>query len=171
MAILNTLMSWLMRKRIHQIELFIKYPHEVQEEWFKRLIHQGKGTEWGKKYDYKTIPSYETFAERIPVNTYEDLKPYIDRLRQGEQNILWPEEIKWFAKSSGTSSGKSKYIPVSNSSLEECHFRGGKDMLSLYVNNFPDTQLFDGRGLVMGAVTMWPKSATAPITMATYRPY
>lgn len=150
MAILNTLMSWLMRKRIHQIELFIKYPHEVQEEWFKRLIHQGKGTEWGKKYDYKTIPSYETFAERIPVNTYEDLKPYIDRLRQGEQNILWPEEIKWFAKSSGTSSGKSKYIPVSNSSLEECHFRGGKDMLSLYVNNFPDTQLFDGRGLVMG---------------------
>lgn len=150
MAILNTLMSWLMRKRIHQIELFIKYPHEVQEEWLRRLIHQGKTTEWGKKYDYKSIQSYDTFAERVPVNSYEDLQPYIDRLRQGEQNILWPEEIKWFAKSSGTSSGKSKFIPVSNSALEECHFRGGKDMLSLYVNNFPDTRVFDGRSLVMG---------------------
>lgn len=150
MAILNTLMSWLMRKRIHQIELFIKYPHEVQEEWLRRLIHQGKTTEWGKKYDYKSIQSYDTFAERVPVNSYEDLQPYIDRLRQGEQNILWPEEIKWFAKSSGTSSGKSKFIPMSNSALEECHFRGGKDMLSLYVNNFPDTRVFNGRSLVMG---------------------
>ncbi|MFZ4463451.1 MAG: GH3 auxin-responsive promoter family protein [Bacteroidales bacterium] len=150
MAILNTLVSWLMNKRIHQIELFIKYPHEVQEEWFNKLINQGKMTEWGKIYDYKSITTAQQYAERVPVSTYEDLKPFIDRLRQGEQNLLWPEEIKWFAKSSGTTSSKSKYIPVSNSSLDECHFKGGKDMLSIYVANNPDSQIFDGRGLVMG---------------------
>ncbi len=150
MAILNAVMSWLMRKRIHQIELFVKYPHEVQDEWFKRLINAGRSTEWGRLYDYKSIISYVDFANRVPVSDYEQLKPFIDRLRAGEQNILWPEEIKWFAKSSGTTSSKSKFIPVSNASLEECHFKGGKDMISLYVNNFPDSEVFDGRGLVMG---------------------
>jgi hypothetical protein len=150
MAIFNTLVSWLMIKRIHQIELFIKYPHDVQDEWFERLISQGKSTEWGKKYDYKSITNVRQFSERVPISTYEDLKPFIDRLRQGEQNILWPEEIKWFAKSSGTTSSKSKFIPVSNSSLDECHFKGGKDMLSLYVRNNPETMIFDGKGLVMG---------------------
>lgn len=150
MAIINTVMSWLMRKRIHQIELFMKYPFEVQDEWFKRLIYAGKSTEFGKLYDFKSINSYREFSDRVPVNDYEQLKPYIDRLRNGEQNLLWPEEIKWFAKSSGTTSSKSKYIPVSNASLEECHFKGGKDMISLFVNNFPDSEMFDGRGLVMG---------------------
>jgi len=150
MALFNTVVSWLMKKRIHQIELFMKYPIEVQDEWFKRLISSGKTTEWGKLYDYKSINSYSEYSRRIPVSSYDDLKPFIDRLRKGEQNILWPEEIKWFAKSSGTTSSKSKFIPVSNASLEECHFRGGKDMLSLYVNNQPDSALFSGRGLVMG---------------------
>ncbi len=150
MAIINTVAAWLMKKRAHQIDLFIKYPLEVQLEWFKRLINHGKTTEWGRKYEYRNIKTFEQFAERVPISTYEDLKPYIDRLRNGEQNILWSEEIKWFAKSSGTTSSKSKYIPVSNSSLEECHFRGGKDMLSLFVTNYPDTEIFDGKGLVMG---------------------
>lgn len=150
MALINTLVSWLMNKRIHQIELFIKYPHDVQAEWFRRLIAQGKYTEWGRDYDYKSIRTIDHYAERVPISTYEDLKPYIDRLRNGEQNLLWPEEIKWFAKSSGTTSSKSKYIPVSASSLDECHFKGGKDMLSLYVHNFPETTIFDGKGLVMG---------------------
>jgi hypothetical protein len=139
-----------MNKRIHQIELFIKYPHDVQAEWFNRLIYMGKTTEWGRKYDFKSMKDIRQFDERVPVSTYEDLKPYIDRLRNGEQNILWPEEIKWFAKSSGTTSSKSKFIPVSNSSLDECHFKGGKDMLSLYVHNHPETMIFDGKGLVMG---------------------
>jgi hypothetical protein len=150
MAIFNTVLAWLMKKRMHQIELFVKYPIDVQEEWFRRLISNGKTTEWGKKYDYKSINTFQDYANRVPVSDYEMLKPYIDRLRNGEQNILWPEEIRWFAKSSGTTSSKSKFIPVSNSSLEECHFKAGKDMLSLYVNNFPDTEIFDGRGLVMG---------------------
>ncbi|MDA3944379.1 MAG: GH3 auxin-responsive promoter family protein [Bacteroidetes bacterium] len=150
MAIINTVASWFIKKRMHQIELFIKYPHEVQAEWFKRLIALGKTTEFGRTYDFKSIKTPEQFAERIPIHSYENLKPYIDRLRTGEQNVLWPEEIKWFAKSSGTTSSKSKFIPVSNSSLEECHFKGGKDMLSLYINNHPDTEVFDGKGLVMG---------------------
>ncbi|MDP3445775.1 MAG: GH3 auxin-responsive promoter family protein, partial [Ignavibacteria bacterium] len=150
MAIISTVLSWLMKKRMHQIELFMKYPHEVQDEWFKRLINQGKNTKWGRLYDYNSINSYKTYAERVPVSDYENLMPYISRLREGEQNILWPEEIRWFAKSSGTTSSKSKFIPVSNSSLEECHFKGGKDMLSIYVNNFPDSEVFNGKGLVMG---------------------
>ncbi len=150
MAFISTVASWFIKKRMHQIDLFIKYPHEVQAEWFKRLIMTGKNAEYGKTYDFKSIKTPEQFAQRVPINNYEALKPFIDRLRQGEQNILWPEEIKWFAKSSGTTSSKSKYIPVSNSSLEECHFKGGKDMLSIFINNHPETEIFDGKGLVMG---------------------
>jgi len=150
MAIINSVLSWLIKKRIHQIDLFIKYPHEVQSEWLKKLILSARNTEWGIKYDYSSINSIEQFKERVPVNTYEQIKPYIDDLRAGKQNILWPTDIKWFAKSSGTTDGKSKYIPVSQEALEECHFKGGKDMLSLYFNNFPNTALFDGRGLGIG---------------------
>jgi len=150
MALINSVLSWLVKKRIHQIELFIKYPHEVQSEWFRKLMQSAIDTEWGRKYDYKTITSPDQFRERVPLNTYEKLKPYIDASRQGKHNILWPGEIKWFAKSSGTTSDKSKFIPVSQEALEECHFKGGKDMLSLYCNNFPNTALFDGRGLAMG---------------------
>ncbi len=139
-----------MKKRIHQIELFMKYPHEVQEEWFKKLVGAAKNTEWGLKYDFKSIKSFVDFQNRVPINTYESLKPYIDRLKNGEQNILWNSDIKFFAKSSGTTTDKSKFIPVSTEALEECHYKGGKDMLSIYCNNNPDTLLFDGRGLSMG---------------------
>jgi len=150
MAILNSVISWLMKKRIHQIELFMKYPHEVQEEWFKKLISAAKYTEWGKKYHFKSINTFQDFQKRVPINTYDSLKPYIDRSRKGEQNILWNTDIKLFAKSSGTTADKSKFIPVSQEALEECHYKGGKDMLSIYCNNNPDTLLFDGRGLSMG---------------------
>jgi hypothetical protein len=139
-----------MKKRFHQIELFMKYPHEVQEEWFKKLISNAKDTEWGRLYDYKSIKNITEYKNRVPVNDYEALKPYINRLRNGEQNILWNSEIKLFAKSSGTTSDKSKYIPVSQEALEECHYKGGKDMLSIYCNNYPETLLFDGKGLSMG---------------------
>ena len=117
MPIIASALNWLIKKRIHQIDLFMKYPYEVQEEWFKKLIQTARDTEWGKKYDFRSINSATDFSERIPVSTYEDLKPYIDRLRKGEQNLLWPEEVKWFAKSSGTTAGKSKFIPVSESAL------------------------------------------------------
>lgn len=150
MALINSVLSWLMKKRFHQIELFMKYPHEVQEELFKKLIQAGRNTEWGKKYDYKSIQNPDVFRDRVPINDYDSLKPYIQRMRNGEQNVLWNSEIKLFAKSSGTTADRSKFIPVSQEAIEECHYKGGKDMLSIYCYNHPDTFLFDGRGLAMG---------------------
>jgi hypothetical protein len=150
MALINSVLSWLVKQRVHQIELFMKYPHEVQLDWFRRLLNQAKNTEWGRRYDYKSITTPEDFKNRVPLNDYETMKPFIERLRKGEQNILWPSEIKWFAKSSGTTSEKSKFIPVSEEALEECHFKGGKDMLSIYCHNHPETLLFDGKGIAMG---------------------
>jgi len=139
-----------MKKRMHQIELFIKYPEEVQDEWFACLINDSINTQWGKKYDYRTIENINQFKERIPVQNYDTLKPYINQMLKGEQNVLWPSEIKWFAKSSGTTSDRSKFIPVSEESLEDCHFRGGKDMLAIYCNNMPDAKMFTGKSLVLG---------------------
>jgi len=150
MGLINSILTWVMQKRIHQIELFIKYPHEVQEEIFKKLIQTARYTEFGKQFDFSSIQTYEQFRERVPIHTYEKTFPYIDRLMKGEQNILWPSEIKWFSKSSGTTNARSKFIPVSQESLEDCHFKGGKDLLSIYVNNYPETKLFDGKGLAVG---------------------
>ena len=150
MALINAVISWLMKKRIHQIELFMKYPHEVQVEWLKKLLTQARYTDWGKQYDFKSIQTPAQYRERVPLNDYETLKPFIERLRHGEQNLLWSSEIKWFAKSSGTTGDKSKFIPVSQEALEECHFKGGKDLLSIYCNNQPETQLFDGKAIAMG---------------------
>ncbi|NOX47920.1 MAG: GH3 auxin-responsive promoter family protein [Chlorobi bacterium] len=150
MALINSVLSWLMKKRFHQIELFMKYPLEVQEELFKKLLFNGKDTEWGKRFDFQSIKTRKEFAERIPIHQYEDIKSDIDRVRKGEQNIFWNSEIKLFAKSSGTTSEKSKYIPVSQEALEECHYKGGKDMASIYCHNYPEAQIFDGRGLTIG---------------------
>ena len=150
MAIVNSIFAWYMKKRIHQIELFMKYPLDVQEEWLHTLISSAENTEWGKLYDYKSILTVSQFKERVPIQNYDTLKPYIERMLKGEQNILWPSDIKWFAKSSGTTSDRSKFIPVSTEALEECHFKGGKDMISIYCNNRPNTQMFTGKGLVLG---------------------
>jgi len=150
MPILNTLFSWWMKKRIHQIELFLKYPHEVQNEWFNELIASAKDTEFGLKYGYADIKDGNDFKKRVPVQSYNDLKPYVDRIMKGEQNLLWPTETKWFAKSSGTTSNRSKFIPVSKEALEECHYKGGKDMLSIYCSHREDSSVFTGRTLMMG---------------------
>lgn len=150
MALISSVVSWLMKKRMHQIELFVKYPHEVQSEWFKRLISGARDTEWGKKYGYESIKTVDEFRQRVPVSDYDGLKPYIERVRNGEQRVLWGSDIRWFAKSSGTTSDKSKYIPVSQEALEECHYKGGKDLLTIYCVNYPETELFDGKGLAMG---------------------
>jgi hypothetical protein len=150
MAIVNSIFTWYMKKRIHQIELFMKYPLDVQEEWLHSLIASAQNTEWGKQYDYKSILTIAQFKERVPLQNYDTLKPYIERMLKGEQNVLWPSEIKWFAKSSGTTSDRSKFIPVSEEALGECHFKGGKDMISIYCNHRPNTQMFTGKGLVLG---------------------
>ena len=150
MGLINSILTWVMKKRIHQIELFIKYPHDVQEEILKNLLITARGTEFGKQYDFSSISSYDEYRQRVPVQTYEQMFSSIERLMRGEQNILWPSEIKWFSKSSGTTNARSKFIPVSQEALEDCHFKGGKDLLSIYVNNYPDTTMFDGKGLAVG---------------------
>ena len=143
-------MSWVMRKRIHQIELFIKFPHDVQNEILFKLLNTAQKTEWGIKYDFESIKTYQDFKNRIPISNYDDIAGDILRLRKGEENILWPSQSKWFAKSSGTSGSKSKYIPVTQESLMYCHFKGGKDMLSMYCENYPSTTIFNGKSVIMG---------------------
>lgn len=150
MEIIHSIASWVIKKRIHQIELFMKYPIEVQEEWLQKLLRTARYTEWGKRYDYASIKTAREFKERVPIQDYDSLKRHILRLKQGEQNILWPSPIKWFAKSSGTTSDKSKFIPVSKEALEDCHYQAGKDMLCMYFHSFPSSKLLSGRGLVLG---------------------
>ena len=146
----HSVASWLLKKRFHQIELFLKYPQEVQTEVLHQLLSASYDTEVGRLYDYGSVNGYEDFARRVPVNRYEDIEPMIERARRGESNIFWPTPIKWFAKSSGTTNAKSKFIPVSNESLEDCHFKAGKDMLSLYFNNNENSKLFSGKSLRLG---------------------
>jgi GH3 auxin-responsive promoter len=150
MALLNSIASWIMVKRMHQIDLFRKYPHQVQEETFVKLMEAGVVTEFGKQYNFSEVRHIGDLQMRLPVQSYEEMQPWIDRLRRGEQNLLWPSEVKWFAKSSGTTDAKSKYIPVTRESLEDCHYKGGKDMVSIYCSNYPDHQLFTGRNLALG---------------------
>ena len=130
MPIINSVVTWLNFKRLYQIDLFKKFPFDAQREVLFNLLARAKNTEFGEKYDFKSIKSIEEFQERVPVHCYETMKPFVDRLMKGEQNILWPSEIRWFAKSSGTTSDKSKFIPVSRETLEDVHFRGGKDILA-----------------------------------------
>lgn len=150
LQIINSIASWVLKQRIHQIELFLKYPNEVQVELLMGLIHQAEKTVLGEMYDFGSIKSYATFVERVPISTYEELEPLIARTRQGEQNVIWNEPIKWFAKSSGTTNAKSKFIPVSNSALEDCHYKGSKDLLCLYLNNNEESQMFVGKSLRLG---------------------
>ena len=148
--IINSIASWVLKQRIHQIELFLKYPNEVQEELLMNLIRRAENTVIGAQYEFSSITSYSTFSERVPVATYEDLQPLIERTRQGEQNVFWDAPIKWFAKSSGTTNAKSKFIPVSNDALEDCHYKGSKDLLCLYLNNNEDSDMFLGKSLRLG---------------------
>jgi hypothetical protein len=149
MPILNSIASWWMKKRMHQIELFMKYPEDVQDEWLHKLIASAKDTEWGRRYNYSGISGSEQFRREVPVQDYDSLKPYIDRIRKGEQNILWHSDIKWFAKSSGTTNDKSKFIPVSEESLDNCHYNGGRDMIAIHCSLNPETRLFTGKNLAL----------------------
>jgi len=132
------------------MELFMKYPHEVQTELLSVLLNKSQNTEIGICYNFIKIKDYEEFRSNIPLSTYESIASQIERCRNGTQNIFWPSPIKWFAKSSGTTNAKSKFIPVSSEALEDCHYKAGKDMLSLYFNNNPDSQLLSGKCLRLG---------------------
>jgi len=147
-----------MKKRIHQIDLFIQYPVEVQNDWLFKLITSAQATEWGRNHNFQSIKTLSDFKKNIPLQDYDSLKPFIDRAKKGERDVLWPGETKWFAKSSGTTNDKSKFIPVTSEALEACHYKGGKDLISLYVKYKPDSKMFTGRGLVLGGSSEINKS-------------
>ncbi|EOZ95961.1 putative auxin-regulated protein [Indibacter alkaliphilus LW1] len=150
MEVVNSFISWILKSRIGQIENFKKQPFRAQKNVFDELLEFGKTTEFGKKHHFDRINSYEEFAQAVPIHDYEQMKPYIEKTMKGHQNVIWPTPIEWFSKSSGTTSSRSKFIPVSQESLEDCHFKAGKDMLSIYMNNYPDSKLFAGKNLTIG---------------------
>lgn len=147
---INSIISWFLKKRKHQMELFLKYPIDVQQELLLKLVSTAKNTEFGIKHGFSSIKNYQEFAQKIPIQQYESIQPLIERCRKGEQNLFWPTKIKWFAKSSGTTNAKSKFIPVSDEALEDCHFKAGKDMLGLYVDDNKEAKLFTGKSLRLG---------------------
>ena len=150
MGIIKSIISWRNIKRMYEVDLFSKFPFEVQQEQLFKLINTANNTEYGIEYDFSSIKNIDEFKKRLPIHDYDSLKPYINKHREGKKNILWPGEIKWFAKSSGTTSDKSKFIPVSKEALEQCHFAGAKDVLAFYIKNNPETNIFSGKGLTLG---------------------
>lgn len=150
MPVINSIINWVNFKRIYQIDLFKKHPHEVQRDVLFNLLDKASNTEYGIKHNFKDISSEKEFREQVPVLGYDDLKPFVERMMQGEKNLLWPGETRWFAKSSGTTNDKSKFIPVSKDSLEDVHIRGGRDVLALYLKNNPDSGVLSGKALTLG---------------------
>ena len=150
MKLLSPAISRLARLRLWRIENWMNHPEEVQYEVFKDLITSAQYTEIGRKFNFKNIYTIEGFKNTVPIHEYEDIKPYIERTMHGEENLLWNTPIKWFAKSSGTTSDKSKFIPVTEESLEDSHFQGAKDVITLYYKFNPESDLLMGKGLVIG---------------------
>ena len=140
----------LFNHRLKSVDKYYYIPETIQDNQLKRLIHTARNTVWGKDYDFSSIHSYTDFAQRIPIQDYEDAKLYINRMIRGEKNILWPGKVSWFAKSSGTTNDKSKFLPVSRQALSECHYRGGMDTVAIYMRNNPNSRLFSGKGLILG---------------------
>lgn len=150
MGILSTTISQLARMRLWRIEAWVQHPIASQREVLQDLVTSAQYTEFGRKYNFSSLFSTRDFKKAVPIHEYDDLKPYIQRMMDGEENILWNTPIRWFAKSSGTTSDKSKFIPISEESLEDCHYKGAKDTLTMYYNFNPDSELLTGKGLVIG---------------------
>ncbi|OHX65476.1 GH3 auxin-responsive promoter family protein [Flammeovirga pacifica] len=150
MELLSSAIQWFTKRRMHQIDHFKQYPVDVQQQLFNDLLSTAKNTEFGKKYGFSDIKSLEDYHQNVPISTYEDLYPYIERMMNGEQNILWPTKISEFSKSSGTTNARSKFIPVSKEALEDCHYKAGKDLLTIYMNNHASTMVMFGKSLGIG---------------------
>lgn len=136
--------------RQKEIERHAKHADLTQQQALRHLLERAKDTEYGRNHLFGSTKTYDDFAKNVPVNTYEELKGDIDRMRHGEENVLWPGQVKWYAKSSGTTNDKSKFIPVSNEGLNRIHYQGGKDTVALYLRNNPNSRMFDGKGLILG---------------------
>lgn len=150
MSLLSRLMNLVFLKRMNQIETFQKRPRQTQKRQFRRLIACGKQTAFGKDHGFDTIRNYSCFQRQVPIQDYDSLKPYINRAREGEDSVLWPGVVKWFAKSSGTTNDTSKFIPVTKDGLNDSHMRGPKDVMTIALNLFPDTKAYDGKLLTLG---------------------
>lgn len=140
----------ILERRYRQIERYATEAEALQRSVLDRLLKAGRATEWGRRHHFDSVHSYEQFAAATRVTTYDDLKTDIDRMRHGEKGILWPDQVRWYAKSSGTTSDKSKFIPVSQQGLRDIHYAGGRDAVVLYLHNNPQSRFFDGRGLILG---------------------
>jgi len=150
MYYIGPVVTWFVRQRINQVRMMIDNPLDSQWNTFRYLITNAMNTEWGFQYEYDSIESYEDFKNRVPIQDYDSLKPYINRIINGEQNVLWSSPITWFAKSSGTTNDVSKFIPVTKESLEDCHYKGSIDLLTMYCNSHESTNIFSGKGLILG---------------------
>lgn len=150
MRILSPALKGFIKLRWSSIDNFLLNPTNTQTMLFNNLVHSGQFTEYGKKFDFQHINSIKDYKKNVPVNEYDDLKPYIQKMMEGNQNVLWNSPITWFAKSSGTTSDKSKFIPVSNEALEDGHFKSAKDLLALYYRNFPQSGIMSGKCLTLG---------------------
>jgi len=150
MKILSPAISRLARMRMWRIEAWMENPVAAQREVLQDLVTSAQYTEFGRKYDFSSLYNIRDFKKAVPIQEYDDLKPYILRTMEGEQNLLWNSPINWFAKSSGTTSERSKFIPVSNESLEDSHYKAAKDVLTMYYNYNPYSDLLTGKGLVIG---------------------
>jgi hypothetical protein len=150
MPLLKGIVSWLTIKRMNEIELFKQYPGNVQRDTLTNLIDTARDTWWGTQYGFENIRTYKDFCRQVPLQEYDDIKFYVEKLKCGEKNLLWPGEIKWFAKSSGTTSDKSKFIPVTQEALDDCHYRGGKDVMYFNELLYPENRVLKGKGLIIG---------------------
>lgn len=149
-ALFNTVVNWFMRQRMDQIQNFMDHPIETQQGVLFSQLYHAENTDYGKIYGFSSISSYDDFRRNVPIVTYEDFEPFIEQARQGKPDIIWPGYIRKFAKSSGTTNAKSKFIPISEESLEDCHFKAGKDLVSIYTNNHPENNLFVNKNLRLG---------------------
>lgn len=149
-ALFNSVVNWFIRQRIDLIQHFIDYPMETQNGLLFSQLFQAENTEYGKKYGFNSITNYENFKSKVPIVTYEEFEPYIEKARQGNKDVIWKGVIKQFAKSSGTTNAKSKFIPISDDTLSDCHFKAGKDLVAIYANNHPNNQLFAHKNLRLG---------------------
>jgi hypothetical protein len=150
MDILTKTISLVFERRSIEIPHIAAEAPLVQRKQLTKLLSAAAGTEYGRKFDFSSIRSYEQFAERVPLSSYDDLKPYISRMINGESNILWPSLVKWFAKSSGTTNDKSKFLPVTKEILHHCHYQGGFDCLAMYLRNTTDSHFFSKKSLILG---------------------